>query len=395
MSNINKWTISSSRGGTIRIYADGDTRVPSTWIKSSANIVDCTFMYNKGNNGAAIGNCGDLTLTNCLFQHNTGQNGGALYSGSRFNNFPIYVHINNCTFDHNTLTYSRYGGAIYNNDKSTMWITRSLFTNNVGDNGGAVNNSAMGNMTITYCTFQNNTGDWGADVVFYGDKENQTYNIANYNKFLSNGTYGAVYTSKNAPSDLRWNYWGTNKDPWKTGKITVEFGQEQGLMTYDPWVILTVKPDTKTIYNTKKTTVTDLNHLSNGEQLTEPLPDGTLTLNIPWGSFSNTNTIHSITLNTINGIASTTFYAKEGAINPLYNPVQVTVNAVNDITIENESAYVSIKKSADIHINITSDKKHPKPNETMKLTYKMGNKGPDTADNVTVTIPLPKWFNVK
>lgn len=48
--------------------------------------------------------------------------------------------------------------------------------------------------------------------------------------------------------------------------------------------------------------------------------------------------------------------------------------------------------SANLYIVITSDKNNPTVGETFTLRYKLGNNGPDTADNVTITIPLPEGF---
>ncbi|MDO5837046.1 MAG: Ig-like domain repeat protein [Methanobacterium sp.] len=48
--------------------------------------------------------------------------------------------------------------------------------------------------------------------------------------------------------------------------------------------------------------------------------------------------------------------------------------------------------TADLYIQITSDKNSPTVGETFTLTYKLGNNGPDDATNVTITIPLPEGF---
>ena len=49
---------------------------------------------------------------------------------------------------------------------------------------------------------------------------------------------------------------------------------------------------------------------------------------------------------------------------------------------------------ANLYIHITSDKKNPNVGEPFTLTYKLGNKGPDTAQNVKTTIKLPAGFHV-
>ncbi|BDZ68671.1 hypothetical protein GCM10025860_21190 [Methanobacterium ferruginis] len=47
---------------------------------------------------------------------------------------------------------------------------------------------------------------------------------------------------------------------------------------------------------------------------------------------------------------------------------------------------------ADLYITITSNKDNPQVGETFTLTYKLGNKGPDTAENVTITLNIPNGF---
>jgi len=391
-----------TRGGAIRISADGDASRPSTWIKPNVYFESCTFKNNNGFNGAAIGNYGDLTLKSCNFVDNTGSNGAAVFSGSRFANYKIYVKISDCNFVNNILTGTMYGGAIYNNDNSDVTVTGSLFTGNVGNNGGAINNNAVGNMTVTQCVFQNNTGSWGADIVFYGHKYNYAHNIANFNKFLSNGPHGSVHVGDDDPTDLRWNWWGTNLDPYKTqfspyntGKITVGLLNEQEMMSYDAWAVLSVHTDATSVQNGKTASITaDLNHLSNGDLISQQLPDGQITLNLPWGSFSKKTINHTITLDSVNGIVSAIFYANEGAVNPSYNPVQVSATTDDYTTNLRESAYITINKSCDAYLDIKGDKTNPKVNQALKLTYKLGNNGPDAAEHVTVVIPIPKGFKI-
>lgn len=50
--------------------------------------------------------------------------------------------------------------------------------------------------------------------------------------------------------------------------------------------------------------------------------------------------------------------------------------------------------SADLYIVITSNKNKPKVGEIFTIRYKLGNKGPDDAENVTVTIKLPDGFAI-
>ena len=45
---------------------------------------------------------------------------------------------------------------------------------------------------------------------------------------------------------------------------------------------------------------------------------------------------------------------------------------------------------SNIYILVTSSNSHPKIGETVKITFKVGNKGPDTANNVVLTLKIPE-----
>ncbi|BDZ71299.1 DUF1565 domain-containing protein [Methanobacterium petrolearium] len=50
--------------------------------------------------------------------------------------------------------------------------------------------------------------------------------------------------------------------------------------------------------------------------------------------------------------------------------------------------------TANLYIQITSDRNNPTVGEKFTVTYKLGNQGPDDADNVTIIIPIPEGFHV-
>jgi uncharacterized repeat protein (TIGR01451 family) len=60
-------------------------------------------------------------------------------------------------------------------------------------------------------------------------------------------------------------------------------------------------------------------------------------------------------------------------------------------TLDTANATIYVPK-ADLYIQITSDKNNPKVGEKFTITYKLGNNGPDPAENVTITIPIPEGF---
>ena len=63
-------------------------------------------------------------------------------------------------------------------------------------------------------------------------------------------------------------------------------------------------------------------------------------------------------------------------------------------TIKPYTTNITINKipSAYLYLLITSSNNNPKVNEPFTITYKLGNNGPDSASNVTMTIPLPLDF---
>jgi predicted outer membrane repeat protein len=59
----------------------------------------------------------------------------------------------------------------------------------------------------------------------------------------------------------------------------------------------------------------------------------------------------------------------------------------------NNTGTLKVPQSS-IYVVVTSSKKDPGIGETFTLTYKLGNNGPDPAENVTITIPLPEGFEL-
>ena len=88
-----------------------------------------------------------------------------------------------------------------------------------------------------------------------------------------------------------------------------------------------------------------------------------------------------------------------GTINYIPNGVgnyNVTVNYIgnNNYTASEGMGVLSVNPSAYLYLQITSSNKNLKVGYQFTVTYKLGNKGPDNATNVTITIPLPSGFTV-
>lgn len=429
-------------------------------IKGVLNATNSTFMQNNATQGGAIYNNGTSTFTSCIFNNNTVSAIGDAIGGA-INNIGTLAVIN-CTFNNNSASgnYNAMGGAICNlcqvsnsgSSSVNCTVTNCTFKGNSAQIGGAicnlcqVINSSSGsvNCTVTNCTFTSNTAtdyDGGAicnrcsarggsgftnctvtgciftnnTAVVGGALSNSASTLnANFNRFYNNtaATSGNALYCNNGSTDANYNWWSSNKDPKTIPNLIVENG---GSVDADIWVILTVSANPTTINNTKISTITaDLNHINGGGDLVGGhIPDGPVTLNVPWGSLIdskqlgayttpsmypcimalNQGIVHSITIDTINSSITAVFYANEGGVNPLSNPVKVTATADNYTTNNTESAYININKASDLYIKTTSDKKNPKTGEKFTLTYKLGNYGPDAAENVTITFHIPEGLN--
>jgi uncharacterized repeat protein (TIGR01451 family) len=385
------------------------------------NVTGSSFIANSASNtaptttiryGGAIYNNGTLTVDHCDFTSNTARGGGAIY-----NNVGSIVNVTNSSFTANT---AYCGGGIYNNG-GNVTVSSSIFENNTGwYGGGAIVNGYSGTLNVTSSSFTANsaTASVGGAICNYGSctmtaqKCNFTSNTAygggaiynegssevHFSSFVGNTAPegNAVYCYIN-PMNATENWWGSNLNPKTIDNLITE--EEGGSVYTDPWVILTVTTSPTSSNNTGTSTVTaDLNHYMTSTgyvgTLIDHVPERAITLDIPWGSFNSHSITHSIMLYTVNSTATTKFYAIEGAVNSLYNPVKITGTADGYTTNTTESAYITIKKAANLYIHITSNKTKPKICETFTLTYKLGNNGPDEAENVTITIPLPKGFEL-
>jgi hypothetical protein len=91
-----------------------------------------------------------------------------------------------------------------------------------------------------------------------------------------------------------------------------------------------------------------------------------------------------------NGVATLTYYID--IVGGKYT-VDAVFAADNQYASSNVTGTLKIPQSS-VYVVVTSSKKDPKIGETFTLTYKLGNNGPDPADNVTITIPLPESFEI-
>jgi len=121
-----------------------------------------------------------------------------------------------------------------------------------------------------------------------------------------------------------------------------------------------------------------------------------------------TDTIHSLAIGgkkvsfKVNGAAvgNATTDTNGVATLPYYIDIvggKYTVDALfaadNQYASSNVTGTLKIPQSS-VYVVVTSSKKDPKIGETFTLTYKLGNNGPDPAENVIIIIPLPEGFEL-
>ena len=324
-----------------------------------------TFNNNTANyGGGAIFNSGTLNITNDTFNRNNASNygiGGAIINSGT-------LTVNNCTFTENTAING--GGAIYN--QGNLSVNNSTYTENTAIDGGAIQNG--GTLDVEGSSFLNNSADVGN--TFYINLSKHKFPIdLHFNRIVGDNTSVELYSEGDRDVNATFNWWGSNNP----GNVTNDAD-----VTYNPWIILTVTTTPKTINNGDKSAVTaDLLH-DNGDNYLDPVnghvPDG---ISVKFQS-DQLGTLNPTTNTTSNGSTNTTFTAHSNGVSKVSTTVD-NQTLTTDITINKiPSAY--------LYLLITSSNNNPKVNEPFTITYKLGNNGPDSASNVTMTIPLPLDF---
>lgn len=383
-------------------------------VFSNLTVINTKINFNKANgNIASEGGAiyyfkSNSTILNSTIKgNNVEMNGGAIYA------YDSFLTIKKCMINYNS--DNEWGGAVYC-QHGNLSVTESMLNNNKANVGGSIY-CHLADIIISNCSLNNNKADYGGAIfnrmsdltvteniikgntakVNGGAIDNDGTSILHFNRILKNKAKNGsaiynfwysrdLYTSMNADN----NWWGSNIDPKSIPNLIVVVA---GGVNVDKWVILSVNVTPKTIKNTKTSTVTaDLNHNNDGKPLVGgKIPEGQITLNIPWGSFKNHAIAHTITKTTTAATTSSIYYANQGQAPE--KPVKIKASADGYMTNDTESAYITIKPASNLYIHITSDLT-PDVGEIFILTYKLGNKGPDTAHDVTITIPIPVGFHI-
>lgn len=360
-------------GGAIYNYQGTCTVTDSSFTGNTATTVDggaiesftgttlivdnCVFNQNTAaTGGGAIDNMGIGMVTNSQFMANSATIGGAIYN----NEEGSILTVINCDFTGNAATNTNYfgGAAIFNNGTCTvtdstftgnsatpsdgasidsigpLTVTGSTFTNNEGGavantgstllitgstfsgnhalwNGGAIWNDG-GPLTVTDSTFTGNTAGGDGGVLF-----NTGTVTMNFNRIVGNSDVQG-YTIYNEDEygvvDATDNWWGSNSPDF--GALI--YGED---VTYSPWLYLTFSALPATIPQGSTSILTaSFNQHTDGTTVT---PIDPVNGHIPDGSpVTFTTTLGNVGSKfvekyTLNGIATATLYADEGAGNAL------------------------------------------------------------------------------
>jgi CSLREA domain-containing protein len=153
-------------------FVNGYTAAENGGVISNAGtltISNGTFTGNHAPIGGAIFNDhGTLTISNSTFSSNSAETGaGAIYNNGILN-------IANSTIDANYTNASGHGGGIGNSGIAT--IMDSTFSGNLAYVGGGISSGADSTLTITNSTFSDNIGSFISGAIYnYG-----TATIANF-----------------------------------------------------------------------------------------------------------------------------------------------------------------------------------------------------------------------
>ena len=137
--------------------------------KGTLAISGSRFIRNSAEQGGAVYNAGELSISGSSLNHNSALNhhptrrpetGGAV-----FNADGGQLIIINSSFSVNRA--DRYGGAIFNDREAALSIINSSFTGNGGtSNGGAVHNAYGGELSIASSSFTDNWAQYRGGAVY-------------------------------------------------------------------------------------------------------------------------------------------------------------------------------------------------------------------------------------
>jgi len=424
ISNSASNTQGYAHGGAI--YNSGTLSIDNSKIQKNS----ATALWG-GHAGAIFSYIGVITIKNSLVEENTAHYGGAMYFEDRMGSALIencsiskniatgsagamvtYLHTtiidsvisDNIAqgiysyggaiiqYNHGSLTIirtliennqaSREGGAIYSEayEDGFLTIQDSKITGNSAEKGGAIYSDNYGLTSIINCIIGGNTASLDGGFLYKNDDRGSA--LLKFNRIIANTALNgaALYNYRNSAFNAEYNWWGSN-DPDFTTLIV-------GEVDYNPWLYMTLQTNPTNIAQGETSTLTaNFNNAFDGTTITQLNPDnGHIPDKTPVTFNTDLGSVGSKTINkeTTDGVATATLAADETA-------GIAKVNAVTDDQTVNSEVTINPKTSqSSLYLTITPSKTNPVVGDTVIYTLKVGNKGPNTAENVVMTYTIPE-----
>ena len=373
----------ASDGGAI--FNIGGITITETIFKNNAggaivnwlgdvSVTESTFTGNTADfNGAGIYNfLGDVTVTDSTFTGNSAnEDAGAIY------NLAGDLTVTGSVFDGNLAAGN--AGAILN--WGVTVIEDCIFKNNVATYAGAIYNRE-GTLTVTGCHITDNHAYQDGGAFYWWP--NYSTSTVNFNRIVGNtadNSGDAIFSAGSGSANAEYNWWGLNNPNFAnliSGPSTVD---------YTPWLFMTLTANPTTINNreTSQITVNFNNYSSDGTTYT-PLPEplaGHIPDLTPVNFQTDLGSVGSKTIDkfTVEGIATATLNADELA---------GTAHLAATTDLETLYTNVVINPKSSVYLTITPSKTNPVVGDTVVYTLKVGNRGPDAAENVVMTYKIPE-----
>lgn len=345
-------------------------------------LTDTNITHNTATSyGGGISNDGTLYIQNSAINDNTAQFGGGIYNIDR------EVVLDNTEILRNTATdyngNGARGGAIYNH-YGAVTIDKSKINNNTAYSytfvyGGGIYTYG-GSLTITNSNFNHNTAAATSNVYGGGIYTYDSVVTMNFNRIVGNSPKAIYHSldSQYGTVNAEYNWWGSNNPDFAT--------LISGVVDYNLRLYMTFQADPTTIQQGSTSTLTaNFNNAFDGETVIPlnpadgHLPDGILvTFTTDLGQVGS----QTVDKPTVDGVAFATLTGTESGV--------ANVSAMLDDETLTSTVDIQSHSQSELYIETSSSNNNPIVGDVITVTFKLGNRGPDTAENVVMAYVIPE-----
>ena len=368
----NDASLSSSAGGTIL-------------TNGTITLENCDFINNIASSGGAVFIfSGDLTATNCRFINNRAiKSGGviSIYTDYSLNN------IHNCAFINNKAT----SVSSTNNIDNRLWQYLNITDNWWGSNSGPTGIDGLisdgSSWIYMNSTVDTPTTDYGGQINVQTD----------FNNIYHQNTGTVTHENVGYILDGFWVDFSSDLGTLNPNQALISGGIAKSVFTANKIGTgnITSSFNSQTLYNAitvnkAATTITTNNITGINDQtitLTATLTDNngkpvvgrTVTFSVNGTSVGTATT-------DANGVATLSYKLTKAG--------NFTVNATfagdNEYLTSSTIGTLNVTPASNLYMDTTTSNNNPELGQEFVITYKLGNYGPDAAENVTITFTLPE-----